>query len=182
MKAIGATQKKEKKCFSPCATRRQFLLGSSAATAAVLLTGVSGLAAKRVKASVGKYPRQKLVSIKKLKQDKPIIFKYPKRNVINMLIKLGVPAGGGVGPGRDIVAFNLSCTHMGGPLAGQYKPQYKTIGPCPFHLSNFDLTRHGILSSGHATQNLPQIELELDGNNIYATGVFGLIYGNSSNV
>ena len=31
--------------------------------------------------------------------------------------------------------------------------------------------------AGHATMGLPQITLELDGDDIYATGVMGLIFG-----
>ncbi|MFQ5434838.1 MAG: arsenate reductase (azurin) small subunit, partial [Anaerolineae bacterium] len=50
-------------------------------------------------------------------------------------------------------------------------------GPCPLHWSTFDLTRHGMVISGHATQGLPQIMLETDGDDIVATGVLGLLYG-----
>lgn len=179
---MGNTDKKEEeKCLSPCATRRQFLIGSGVATATVLL-GIPGLGNRKVEAVVSKYPRQKIGEVSKLKQDKPIIFQYPNDRVSNMLVKLGTPAGGGVGRDNDIVAFNLACTHMGGPMTGSYKAEYKILGPCPFHLSSYDLTRHGILTSGHATQNLPQIELEVEGNDIYATGVVGLIYGYHSNV
>jgi len=31
--------------------------------------------------------------------------------------------------------------------------------------------------SGHATESLVQIVLELDGDDVYATGVLGLVYG-----
>jgi arsenite oxidase small subunit len=99
-----------------------------------------------------------------------------------MLVKLGVPAGGGVGPQQDIVAFSTLCTHMGGPLAGQYRGQHKVLGPCPFHLTTFDLTKHGMVVSGQATESLPQIVLETRGDDIWATGVMGLIYGYHSNL
>ena len=36
--------------------------------------------------------------------------------------------------------------------------------------------------AGHATEALPQVFLELEGDDIYAIGVLGLIYGYSSNV
>jgi arsenite oxidase small subunit len=45
------------------------------------------------------------------------------------------------------------------------------------HLTTFDLTRHGMVISGHATESLPQIVLEVQGDDIYAVGVQGLVYG-----
>ena len=58
---------------------------------------------------------------------------------------------------------------------------YKILGPCPLHLTTFDLRRHGMVVAGHATQSLPQLVLEVDGNDIYATGILGLIYGKCNN-
>jgi arsenite oxidase small subunit len=55
------------------------------------------------------------------------------------------------------------------------------LGPCPLHLSTFDLTKHGMIVSGHAVESLPQIVLEIDGDDIVATGVMGLFYGYSQN-
>ena len=53
---------------------------------------------------------------------------------------------------------------------------------CPFHLSTFDLTRHGILISGQAYQSLPQVLLEVKGREIYAVGMIGLIFGRHDNL
>jgi len=55
------------------------------------------------------------------------------------------------------------------------------MGPCPLHLTTFDLTRHGMVISGHATDGLPQARLEVLGDDIVATGVTGLIYGVEDN-
>ena len=55
------------------------------------------------------------------------------------------------------------------------------MGPCPSHLSTYDLTRHGMVVAGHATEGLPQVLLETRGDDIYAVGVMGLIYGFSNN-
>ncbi|MFQ5443597.1 MAG: arsenate reductase (azurin) small subunit, partial [Nitrospinales bacterium] len=99
-----------------------------------------------------------------------------------LLIKLGEPALGGIGPDRDVVAFSAFCTHQGGPLEDAYDPENKAMGPCEFHLSTFDLTRHGMMISASATQNLPQIVLELEGDDIYAVGVLGLIFGHHDNL
>jgi arsenite oxidase small subunit len=109
-------------------------------------------------------------------------FTYPDDNVTNVLVRLGEPAGGGIGPGRDIVAFNTVCPHMGGPVgADTYKPRHKVLGPCPLHLTTFDLTRFGMVVSGHATQSLPQVQLEIRQGRIFAVGMMGLVYGHASN-
>ena len=81
-----------------------------------------------------------------------------------------------------MVAFNAICTHQGGPLQASYTAATKSVGACPFHLSTFDLTRYGILISGQAYQSLPQVMLELDGDDIYAVGVMGLIFGRHHNL
>jgi len=168
-------------------SRRRFLLNSSAAvaTASIVVTLNQGTPlAKQVPGVVATYPRKLIGHLSKLTQDKPLDFQYPDEGSYseNMVVKLGVAAGGGVGPDRDVVAFNYACTHQGGDLSGTYKGETKSLGACPLHLSTYDLTRHGILISGQAYQSLPQILLELDGDKIYAVGVFGLIYGRYDNL
>jgi len=84
-----------------------------------------------------------------------------------------------------IAAHNMriAIAHVqGGDLSGTYKGDTKSLGACPLHLSTYDLTRHGILISGQAYQSLPQVLLELDGDDIYAVGVFGLIFGRYDNL
>jgi hypothetical protein len=78
--------------------------------------------------------------------DQPVLFTYPGKDFYSssMLVKPGVPASGGIGPDRDIVAFSTLCTHMGGQLGGTYKGRCKLLGPCPFHLTTFDLAKHGM--------------------------------------
>ena len=169
-----------------CMTRRQFLLAGGSATVTVLLTTLPGFKnALAVPARVTKYPRKNIASLSDVQQDVPIYFKYPDDDPLSsasFLVKLGRPAGGGIGPHDDIIAFNALCTHMGGPMMGTYKKEHKAIGPCPFHLTSFDLTKHGMVIAGHATESLPQVLLEVKGKDIYATGMIGLIYGRSSNL
>lgn len=162
-----------------CMSRRQFLLAGGAAVALVSLGGLPGMA-EAAQALKAEYPRQKIGSLSALRKGVPVEFNYPYPDVRNILVKLGVPAGGGIGPDRDVVAFNQQCTHMGGPLDGTYKPEHQVLGPCPLHLTTFDLTRHGMVASGHATESLPQIVLEVRGDDIYAVGVMGLVYGYSA--
>ncbi len=164
-------------------SRRGFLLGSTAATVMVTLNPGTPFA-HQVPARIATYPRKLIGSLSKLKQDKPLDFNYPDKGEYSesMLVKLGTRAGGGIGPGQDVVAFNYACTHQGNSLVGSYKKDTKSLGACALHLSTYDLTRHGILISGQAYQSLPQVLLELEGDKIYATGIFGLIFGRFDNL
>ena len=166
-------------------SRRNFLIGTGVTTATVMVTLNAGTPfAQEVPATVATYPRKLIGKLSELKQDEPADFTYPDdgEHAESMLVKLGVKAGGGIGPDSDVVAFNYACTHQGSSLAGSYKGETKSLGACPLHLSTYDLTRHGILISGQAYQSLPQVLLELEGDDIYATGIFGLIFGRYDNL
>ncbi|NIA69924.1 arsenate reductase (azurin) small subunit [Pelagibius litoralis] len=163
--------------------RRSFLLTGGIATT-VMMIGIPGLAAAQTPAVVATYPRKFITKLSDLKVDEPFDFEYPDEGQYaeSILVKLGKEAGGGLGPDKDVVAFNYTCTHQGGPLQGTYQAADKALGPCPLHLTTFDLTRHGIFISGQAYQSLPQVLMELDGDDIYAVGMFGLIYGRFDNL
>lgn len=166
-----------------CMSRRGFLLSGGATVAVVSIGGLPlDAEAQGVRALRATYPRLKVASLSSLKLGEPVAFNYPYSDVRNIVVKLGAVAGGGVGVDKDIVAFNQQCPHMGGPLDGTYKPQHQVLGPCPLHLTTFDLTRHGMVVSGHSTESLPQIVLDVQGDDIYAVGVQGLVYGYSANV
>lgn len=171
----------EKKGFLPYVSRRQFLFMGAAAVSLVALERV--IPGQILYAQTAAFDRQRIGSLRDLQVGVPVAFNYPYEHpsALNNLIKLGAPAGGGIGPDNDVVAFNTICPHMGFPLSGTYKPDHQVMGPCGWHLSTYDLTRHGIIISGHATQGLPQIALELDGDDIYATGVQALLFGFSDN-
>lgn len=163
-----------------CASRREFLVAGGIATAFMMIGMGRPQAAEAV---VKGYPAQKIGKISALKEGKLVKFNYPDKGSECFLTKLGQPAGGGIGKSADIVAFSDLCTHMGGMVSdGGYHPADGVIGPCPHHLSTFDLTRHGMVAAGHGTQNLPQIQLESKGDDIYAVGVMGLLYGRNSNL
>lgn len=167
-----------------CVSRRAFLLSGGSAVTIMALGSFSPAFGQGVALKIASYPRKRIGRVSQLRLDQPASFQYPWKDVYsaNMLVKLGVPAGGGVGSDQDIVAFSTFCTHMGGPLAGQYRGQYKVLGPCPFHLTTFDLTKHGMVVAGQATESLPQIVLETNGDEIWAIGVMGLIYGYHANL
>ena len=168
----------------PCLmSRREFLLTGGIATT-VVMVGIPGMPQAQTPAAVSTYPRKLITRLSELEVDQPFDFEYPDEGQYaeSILVKLGREAGGGLGPDNDVVAFNYTCTHQGGPLQGTYQAVDKALGPCPLHLTTFDLTRHGIFISGQAYQSLPQVLLELDGDDIYAVGMFGLIYGRFDNL
>lgn len=166
--------------------RREFLLYSGASAAAASTITLFPGTAQAQKARVVGYPRQFIAKLSELKDHEPLNFNYPDNNTNSycILVKMGVKAGGGVGPQRDVIAFGSLCTHQGGPLMGTYKVtgDQRTVGQCPFHLSVYDLRRHGIIVSGQAYQSLPQVLLEMNGDDIYAVGMMGLLYGRNENL
>lgn len=160
-------------------SRRNFLIGSGTA---ILLTSLPGVSSP-LRALQQNYPKKHIASLTDLKQDRPFIFRYPYDDMrcTNTLIKLGEVAGAGVGVDKDIVAFNNLCPHMGGSITDVYNSEHKVAGPCPLHLTTYDLTRHGMVISGHATESLPQIMLSVEKGEIYAMSVVGLIFSFNDN-
>ncbi len=167
-------------------SRRGFLTLSGMATTTMLLEDlfpgrVVGQDPK-TPVEVAPLPRLRIAAISDLQTGQRIAFTYPGqgRHTSCFVVKLGSRAGGGVGPDQDIVAFSSVCTHMGGSLAKGFRPQ-RGACVCPTHLTSFDLNRHGIVIAGHATESLPQILLELKGEDLFATGISGLLYGYAHN-
>lgn len=132
-------------------------------------------------AMVGLFPAVKVASLSELEEGVPVFFDYPQVGQANILVKMGEPVIGGVGPDEDIVAFSRICTHMGCPV-GEYKHEYKALGPCPCHYTTFDLIHGGMVSLGQATQNLPQVLLTVDGDSVVAGGLFRLVYGYDNSI
>ena len=175
-----------------CLSRREFLLGGVATTTIFLaacrnLGTDSSEALAELQAELARYPRKRVGALSQLQTDVPVSFNYPHEDLssLSFMVKLGVPAGGGVGPDSDIVGFSTLCTHMGGDLSDtetSYLKDHKVVGPCPLHLTTFDLTRYGMVVAGHATESLPQVVLEVNGDDIYATGILGLLYGHRNSL
>jgi len=160
-------------------SRRNFLVLGGTAVGVLATFGTGAFAQELVSSS---YERRVIGKLSELEPGKAISFRYPTDDIENLLMMLSEPAGGGVGDDRNIVAFNTICPHQGGYMGEtEFRPQHSVLGPCPLHLSTFDLTKHGMIVSGHAVESLPQIVLEIDGDDIVATGVMGLFYGYSRN-
>lgn len=160
-------------------SRRDFLFAGALALSSIPLAalGAAGGFAPGTVLLKATYTRKGIARLPDLVTGTPLYFDYPYPGLPNLLVKLGAAAGGGLGAERDVVAFNLRCTHMGGDLSRAFQPAQQVLGPCPRHLTSFDLMRHGLVITGSATESLPQIELELEGDTIYAVGVMGLAYG-----
>ena len=185
---IPVTMKPETHDESTCSTRRSsrrdFLMTGSGAVAATFLMSCGALPGAEAQEVAGvRYQRKAIARISELTNDEPVRFTYPFDDAYsqNTLVKLGTRALGGVGSAQDIVAFNTLCTHMGGPLI-KYNPEHKVLGACPLHLTTFDLRRGGMVAAGHGTQNLPQIVLEVEGDELYAVGIIGLVFGKTDNL
>lgn len=163
----------------PSMSRRSFLILGGASVTVLATYGTGAEAQDLVSSS---YVRKVVGRVSELEPGKAVTFTYPTDDIENLLMMLTEEGGAGVGEARNIVAFNTICPHMGGYMGEtEFKSQHSVLGPCPLHLSTFDLTRHGMIVSGHAVESLPQIVLEIDGDDIVATGVMGLFYGYSQN-
>lgn len=126
------------------------------------------------------YPRSRLAHLDDLTAGQELTLSYPDKASPISLLKFGKRVLNGVGPDQDIVAFSRYCTHMGGTL--QFKADTGAFH-CPLHYALFDAQKGGLTVIGQATDNLPQIELEVDAKgNIFAVGIKGLIYGRQANV
>lgn len=171
--------------------RRDFLLGGVAGGAVLasgvivplgfVLAGDEDLAAGIDGVQVAYHPRVKVASLAAVSGDQPLFFDYPLAGQSNILVDLGRRAIGGIGEERSIVAFSNICTHMGCPIT-DYQPEDRVLGPCSCHFTTFDLAKDGQVALGQATQNLPRVLLEADGDEIFATGLFRLVAGYADNL
>ncbi len=129
-----------------------------------------------------RYARSRIAVLSDLVVGEPVRFEYPLQGQSNVLIKLGQPAAGGVGPEGDVVAFSELCTHMGCPMGTLFRLEHAVLGPCACHFTTFDLTHRGMVVLGQATENLPQVVLEIEGGDIFAVGMNGIVYGFRDNL
>lgn len=172
---------------APAVTRRVFLkLSGTGAASAAAAIGTAGFAppAHAAQAEAGRttlpYPRTTVTSVASLKVNSPVTFNFPDASSPCALVKMGRAVPGGVGPDKDIVAYSTMCTHMGCPVA--YDSGTRTFR-CGCHYSVFDAELSGQMVCGQATENLPQITLEVDAKGaIVATSINGLIYGRQANL
>lgn len=132
-----------------------------------------------VAAASGEYPRVSVAKVSALQPGQPVQFDYPLQGQPNVLIDLGDAVPDGVGDNSSIVAFSSLCQHMGCPV--QFRADANDLF-CPCHQSKYDPARQGNVIIGAAQQPLPRITLEVEGDDIYASGVTGLIFGYRDNL
>ncbi len=185
----------------PTDASRRVLLKYGVVASAVIAAGGIGAIVRFAThpvttANAGTFPRIKVANVNTLVVGQPVYFAYPLDNEPNFLVKLGVPAKGGVGPDGDIVAFSQVCQHLGcnyGYLAPgaspPCNPSYKAadpVGYCCCHGSVYDLTNQAAVIAGPSPRPQPQVLLQVDAasGDIFAVGmgppaIFG--HGTGSN-
>ncbi|HVA37065.1 MAG TPA: arsenate reductase (azurin) small subunit [Candidatus Dormibacteraeota bacterium] len=154
---------------------RRSLLGAGGAIAA------AGIAARAAApAGAAEAPRKAVGKAGEFLVGKPVAFAYPDARAPAIAVRLREPVPYGAGPHHDIVAYSQLCVHKGCPVGYNAKDE---IFVCPCHWSTYDPAKDGQMIIGHATTDLPRIELAYDAktDELTAVGVHGLIYGRSSN-
>lgn len=154
---------------------RRELLAAGATGAAVAAVAGAGPA----EAAAASYPKLRVISLKKLKVNRPVTFSYPLQKQASVVIDMGRAVPGGVGPKKSIVAYSLFCQHMGCPV--EYQRNIREF-VCPCHQSRYDPERLGSIIQGVAMQPLPRVLLQVRGGAVWAVGVDGLIYGYRNNL
>jgi arsenite oxidase small subunit len=127
----------------------------------------------------GEFPRQTIASVGELGPNEPVTFEYPLEGQSSVLVDLGEEVPGGIGDSGGIVAYSALCQHMGCDV--QFVPEGGYL-LCPCHQSKYDPGREGNVIQGVAQAPLPRIELEIDGEDVVAVGVNGLIFGYRENL
>lgn len=166
-------------------TRRNFLKSTATGALSSTVTMTTGILASAKQpvptTTILAYEKLRIATLDELRVGQPLEFLYPDAASPCILLKLGKPAPGGVGPDGDIVAYSSRCTHLGCPL--RFEQSTLTL-KCPCHYSIFDVELRGQMVVGQATENLPQVTLAFDQTTgfIHALSVTGLIYGRQSNI
>src|SRR5918996_114717 len=159
-------------------TRKQVIVAGGA-TAAVVGGGAAAVVIAGGGEEGGASPRLASAKVGDLQPNTPVSFEYPLRGQQSALLDLGEEVPGGVGDKGSIVAYSILCQHMGCPIQFNAEGGYFL---CPCHQSKYDPGREGFVVQGVAQQPLPRIELEIDGDDVVAVGVSGLIYGYRENL
>ncbi|MGH2637151.1 MAG: arsenate reductase (azurin) small subunit [Actinomycetota bacterium] len=157
-------------------TRRQALVGGGVAAAGA---GAAAIVIATSGDGEGEFPRLSVARVDDLQPNEPVSFEYPLEGQSSVLVDLGDEVPGGVGDNNSIVAYSALCQHMGCDVQFVSEGGYML---CPCHQSKYDPAREGNVIQGVAQAPLPRIELEIDGDDIVAVGVDGLIYGYRANL
>jgi arsenite oxidase small subunit len=159
-------------------TRKQALIAGGAG-AAVVAGGGAAIAIATSGDGGEDYPRFAVAKVADLQPNTPVPFQYPLKGQQSVLVDLGEEVPGGVGDRSSIVAYSVLCQHMGCQVPYEARDRHFQ---CPCHQTKYDPAREGYVIQGVAQTPLPRIELEIDGDDVVAVGVNGLIYGYRENL
>jgi len=150
-------------------SRRGFLkfsaLGLSAVAAAPALIAGD---AQPTMSVYGGYIKNRVGSLTQLKKTGELDFSYPDGNALCKAVYVN----------NEVKAYSIICTHKGCPTV--YNKE-KALFECPCHFTKYDAKKDGQMVIGHATGRLPRVLLEINGDDIFAIGVDGLIFGRINN-
>lgn len=149
--------------------RRGFLKFSALGLGAVVVT--PSLIASNVPLQMsvyGGYTKNRVGSLAQLKKAGEFDFSYPDGNALCKAVYVN----------NEVKAYSIICTHKGCPTV--YNKE-KAMFECPCHFTKYDAKKDGQMVIGHATGALPRVLLEISGDDIFAIGVDGLIFGRINN-
>lgn len=150
-------------------TRREFLKFSALGLGAVVATPTLIAGDTPPTMSVyGSYTKNRVGSLVQLKKAGELDFSYPDENGLCKAVYVN----------NEVKAYSIICTHKGCPTI--YNKE-KAMFECPCHFTKYDAKKDGQMVIGHATGALPRVLLEINGDDIFAIGVDGLIFGRINN-
>jgi len=151
-------------------SRRSFLkvAGFMAGAAAVAPAAMASSKNQANQSIFGEYARVKVTSLSNLKANGEVDFTYPDSNSMCKAVYVD----------NQVKAYSTVCTHKGCPTMYDKKTG---VFECPCHHTKYDAAKDGQMIIGHATGGLPEVILEVSGDDIYAVGFEGLIFGRINN-
>ena len=150
-------------------TRREFFKFSALGLGAVVATPALIAGDAHPSMSVyGGYTKNRVGSLAQLKKAGEFDFSYPDESALCKAVYVN----------NEVKAYSIICTHKGCPTI--YNKQ-KAMFECPCHFTKYDAKNNGQMVIGQATGALPRVLLEISGDDIFAIGVDGLIFGRINN-
>lgn len=151
-------------------SRRGFLkftgmLAGTVVAAPTLMAKANNTAEKSVYSD---YDKVRIGSLNQIKKDGEFDFSYPDDSSLCKAVYVE----------NQVKAYSTICTHKGCPT--MYDKATSTF-ICPCHFSKFDALKDGQMIIGHATGGLPRVLLEIEGDDVFAIGMDGLIFGRINN-